>query len=81
MIKSMTKVFKSIKDYKKYAIITPLFIVGETAVECTLPFFMSVFVGKIENITHISELLPYFLILIALTAVSVTCGILGGRYA
>lgn len=81
MIKAMMKVFKSVKDYKKFAIITPLFMIGEAAVETALPFFMSVFVGKIETVNHIFELLPYFLILLALTAVSITCGILGGRYA
>ena len=81
MIKAMIKVFRSVRDYKPYAIITPLFMVGETAVECTLPFFMSFFVGKIETITHIYELLPYFLILLALTAISITCGVMGGRFA
>ncbi len=81
MIKAIMKVFKSVRNYKPYAIITPLFMIGETAVESALPFFMSFFVGKIETITHIYELLPYFLILLALTAVSITCGVMGGRFA
>ncbi|HHT67485.1 MAG TPA: ABC transporter ATP-binding protein [Erysipelotrichaceae bacterium] len=81
MIKAMAKVFKSVRDYKVYAIITPLFMIGEAAVESALPFFMSVFVGKIEGISNIFELTPYILILFCLTAISITCGVLGGRFA
>lgn len=81
MIKAMLKVFKSVRDYKVFAIITPLFMIGEAAVESALPFFMSIFVGKIETINNVFELLPYFLILLLLTAISITCGVLGGRYA
>ena len=81
MFKAFKKVFKSVREYKKYAIITPLFMIGEAAVECALPFFMARFVKKIEFISGIEELLPYFLILIAMTITSITCGILAGRFA
>ena len=81
MIKALLKVFKSVRDYKKYAIITPLFMIGEAAVECALPFVMSRFVDEINDINNIGELVPYFLILFAMTVASITCGILGGRYA
>ena len=81
MFKAFKKVFRSVREYKKYAIITPLFMIGEAAVECALPFVMSEFVNKIEGIKDIGELLPFFLILIAMTIVSITCGILAGRFA
>ena len=81
MFKAFKKVFKSVREYKKYAIITPLFMIGEAAVECALPYFMARFVKKIEFISGIEELLPYFLILIAMTITSITCGILAGRFA
>ena len=81
MFKSILKVLKSVREYKIYAIITPLFMVGEAAVECALPTIMTTFVKKIENTTSITELIPYFILIFALAIVSITCGILGGRFA
>ena len=81
MFKAIKKVLKSVREYKKYAIITPLFMVGEAAVECALPTIMTTFVKKIESISNITELIPYFLLILGLAIVSITCGILGGRFA
>ena len=81
MFKSILKVLKSVREYKIYAIITPLFMIGEAAVECALPTIMTTFVKKIGVIDSISELVPYFLLIFALAVVSITCGILGGRFA
>ena len=81
MFKLFRKVFKSVREYKKYAIITPLFMVGEAAVECALPFVMSLFVDSIENATSISMLLPYIFAILGMAVVSITCGILAGRFA
>ena len=81
MFKTMLKVLKSVREYKIYAIITPLFMIGEAAVECVLPFIMSKFVDRIEGVNSITPLVPYFIIIVALTIVSITCGILGGRFA
>ena len=81
MFKMIAKVLKSVREYKIFAIITPLFMIGEAAVECALPFVMSQFVDKIEFVTSISELVPYFLIILGLAIVSIACGILGGRFA
>ena len=81
MFKSILKVLKSVREYKIYAIITPLFMVGEAAVECALPTIMTTFVKKIEDTTSIVELVPYFILIFALAIVSITCGILGGRFA
>ena len=81
MFKLFKKVFKSVREYKKYAIITPIFMVGEAAVECALPFVMSLFVDSIENATNIGMLLPYIFAIIGMAVVSITCGILAGRFA
>ena len=81
MFKTMLKVLKSVREYKIYAIITPLFMIGEAAVECALPTIMTTFVKKIETISSIAELVPYFLLIFGLAVVSITCGILGGRFA
>ena len=81
MFKAIVKVFKSVRNYKKYAIITPIFMVGEAAVECAIPFVMKTFVKSIKGVDTITPLIPYFLILLAMTIVSITCGILAGRFA
>ncbi len=81
MLKSIFKVLKSVREFKKYAIITPLFMIGEAAVECALPLVMSEFVERIEKVNSIQELLPFILVILAMAVVSITCGILGGRFA
>ncbi|MBP3731866.1 MAG: ABC transporter ATP-binding protein [Bacilli bacterium] len=81
MLKSIFKVLKSVREFKKYAIITPLFMIGEAAVECALPLVMSEFVERIEKVNSIQELLPFILVILAMAIVSITCGILGGRFA
>ena len=81
MFKAFKKVFKSVREYKIYAIITPLFMIGEAAVECALPFVMSLFVDSIEKATDITMLLPYIFAIIGMAVVSITCGILAGRFA
>ena len=81
MFKAFKKVFKSVREYKKYAIITPLFMIGEAAVECALPFVMSLFVDSIEDTPDIAALLPYIFAILGMAVVSITCGILAGRFA
>ena len=81
MLKAFKKVFHSVREYKKFAIITPLFMIGEAAVECALPFVMSLFVDKIEGASSLSTLLPYIFAILGMAVVSITCGILAGRFA
>ena len=70
MLKSIFKVLKSVREFKKYAIITPLFMIGEAAVECALPLVMSEFVERIEKVNSIQELLPFILVILAMAIVS-----------
>ena len=83
MFKAFKKVFKSVREYKVYAIITPLFMIGEAAVECALPFVMSRFVNRIEDarIDGFNILIPYIIAIVVMAIVSITCGILAGRFA
>ena len=81
MFKSILKVLKSVREYKIYAIITPLFMVGEAAVEFALPTIITTLVKEIETTTNIVDLIPYFILIFVLAIVSITCGILGGRFA
>ena len=83
-------ILKSVREYKKAAIITPLFMVGEAAMECAMPYVMGLFVDEIkilsgpESFFKTDSGIPVFyiaLILIAMAIVSLLCGIWGGKYA
>jgi len=83
-------ILSSIRGYKKYALITPIFMAGEVAMECIMPFIMGMFVDKIKLIEteneffHTTSGIPIFylaLILLGMALISLICGILGGKYA
>ncbi len=81
LLNEIKLVFSSIKEYKKYAIITPLFMVGEAATECSIPFVMSLMVSEIEsNSINVSMnvMWIYALILLGMAIISIICGIFGG---
>ena len=90
MWKKIKLILSSVREYKKYALITPLFMVGEAAMECAMPFIMGMFVDEIKLLNtandffHTSEGIPVFyiaLILLGMAIISLICGILGGKYA
>lgn len=62
MWKKIKLILKSLRQYKKFALITPLFMIGEALLECALPFVMSIFIdtmNKITSIEDVTALLPY----------------------
>ena len=90
MWKKIKLILSSVREYKKYALITPLFMIGEAAMECAMPFIMGMFVDEIkllhtaDNFFHTSSGIPVFyiaLILLGMAIISLVCGILGGKYA
>ena len=83
-------ILKSVRQYKKAALITPLFMVGEALCECIMPFIMGIFVDEIKNLTspesffRTTEGIPVLyiaLILLGLAIISLLCGIWGGKFA
>ena len=78
MIKTLAK---SIREYKKSSILTPVFIAGEVAIECAIPFVTAMLVSKIQNGCDISDIVKYGLILVALAVCSLACGALAGHFA
>ena len=42
-------ILKSVRQYKKYAIITPLFMVIEALLECVMPFTMSMLIDSVSD--------------------------------
>ena len=60
MWKKIKLILKSLRQYKKDAIVTPFFMIGEAALECALPFVMSMFVDTLKNITKIEDFMTPF---------------------
>ena len=91
MIENIKLILKSVRQYKKPALITPLFMVGEAGMECAMPFIMGMFVDGIKVITTPNDFfasgpngIPVFylaLILLGMAIVSLLCGIYGGKFA
>ena len=61
MWKKIKLILKSLRQYKRPAIITPLFMIVEAALECALPFVMSMFVDTIEKVTTLDDFMTPFL--------------------
>ncbi|MBQ8406829.1 MAG: ABC transporter ATP-binding protein [Clostridia bacterium] len=83
MIKTL---LKSVREFKKPAIITPVFMAVEAFCECLIPYFMAQLITAIsvEGIVGDDALmlvLKYGAVLIALAAVSITSGVLAGKFA
>ena len=83
MIKTL---LKSVRQYKKPSIITPIFMALEAFCECLLPYFMAEMITAIDikDITSqaaMQEILKYGAILFALAILSMTGGALAGRFA
>ena len=87
MIKTL---LKSVREYKKPAIVTPIFMVIEALCECLIPFFMARLITEIDppagsaalgSDQMLNIVLQYGAILIVLAAVSLTSGVLAGRFA
>ena len=88
-------ILKSVRQYKKFALITPIFMIVEAGLECLLPFIMSVLIDDIgfintpedivnkqfTNFVFPVTILGIIGILLSFAVMSLTCGILGGRFA
>ena len=81
------KLMGSIRDNKKHTILTPLFMVGEVGLECTLPMITAKLINYISEAAKagtaldMSVILHYGWILVLMAMGSMCCGILSGWFA
>ena len=61
MWKKIKLILRSLRQYKAPALITPIFMIFEAALECALPFVMSMFVDTIEKISAPEDIMTPFL--------------------
>lgn len=78
MFQKIKRILKSLREYKVFAIITPIFMIGEVVMECILPSVMSDLLNALELR---EDILPYIIAMIIIAVFSLTFGILGGLTA
>ena len=85
LFRKIKLVLKSVREYKKYALITPLFMVGEAGAETSIPFLMSLLIEDIQSgeitATNYTKLWMYVGLMLGLAIFSILCGIFGGIFA
>lgn len=74
----LKKLAKSIREYKKQTILTPIFMIGEVCCECVIPMLTAQLINAIEAGTGMGEITKYGLLLITMALVSLMFGALAG---
>lgn len=80
LLKTLTK---SIREYKKASILSPIFVAFEVVLEVAIPFIMSMLVDymqKNESNLNINTIIMYGGILLVLAVLSLLFGFLAGKY-
>ena len=80
MVKTL---LKSVRQYKKPSLITPIFMAVEAFCECLIPWFAGRLITAIQadGADLMQEIFKYALILISLALCSLASGVLAGRFA
>lgn len=77
MVKELAK---SIREYKKESLITPLLMIFEVSLECVIPFIIANLVNQIKAGCSMRVILMHGLVLTVMAILSLVFGALGGVY-
>ncbi len=75
MIKELVK---SIREYKKDTILTPIFVIGEVLMEALIPYVIALLVNEIRAGAGVDVILNYGWKLISFSIIALICGYLAG---
>ena len=75
------KLLASVRENRLHTILTPLFMLGEVGLECTLPMFTAKLINAMEKGADSAVILRYGLLLVLMAMGSMSCGILSGWFA
>ena len=78
MIKQLSK---SIRQYKKDAILSPVFVTGEVILEVLVPTIMAMLIDNGINKGDMNYIIKVGIILVICCMASLFCGIMSGKYA
>lgn len=71
---------KSIREFKKPAVLTMVIVFFEVIMECIIPFVVAALVNKIESGCQLNVIAKYGIILVLMAVVSLICGALAGKF-
>lgn len=69
-----------LREYRRASVLTPLFIVGEVALECLLPLIMAALVDRLGG-EELGPVLRIGLALVVMAMASLACGVLAARFS
>ncbi len=72
---------KSIREFKKESILSPVLVTVEVVMECLIPLYMVTMLERIQEDNSIPNILMWGGILLVMAAVALVFGMLAGRYA
>ncbi len=75
------KLLKSVREYKKASILSPVLVTGEVILECLIPFIIAKLVSAIQAGATVGEIAKYGGILTVMAALSLMFGALAGSAA
>ncbi len=75
------KLMGCVRDVKTHTLLTPLLMIGEVGLECTLPLITAKLINAIEAGADMAVILHYGWILVLMAMGSMSCGILAGWFA
>lgn len=77
--KMIRTLLKSVREYKKTSVLTPIFVSIEVIMECLIPFVIAELINEIQAGCEFSVIAGYGGILVIMAVVSLTFGALAGR--
>lgn len=75
------KLLQSVREYKKDTWLTPLFLLGEVAMEAIIPLFMAELIDQGITGGQMNQVMKYGLILVLFALVSLVFGALAGKHS
>ncbi|MFR8011770.1 MAG: ABC transporter ATP-binding protein [Clostridia bacterium] len=75
------ELIKSIREFKKPSILSPIFVTIEVLMECIIPFYVAELVNQIKAGCGMDVIVKYGCILIVMAGISLTGGVLAGTAA
>ena len=77
----LKNVLKSVGEYKKETILSPITVALEVLLEVLIPYFMAVLIDKGINTGDMTEIIKYGMLLVVLAMATLAFGALSGHYA
>ncbi len=78
LIQIARRIARSIREYRRDTILTPLLVTGEVIIECAIPFITALLINALNEGQGMSAIARYSTILVVLALVSLACGTIAG---